>query len=342
MYSMTKTDFLASEERKEILKSDRKLERVRTKRAQVDLWLSRAQELVEGYEYKEFVLLGDWDETTGERNFRNALSNETIGRLLRYPSQCNEDKVKEQVAYAKEAYDLLFSHGFGTNNPADFLAFLGDSEDPAMQVLLQYRDSFGVEWVERDRFHRIYGTLRFVQTLRERGPLAAFLPHVRNKMKDVFVRAHIPLNGTTRWKTLAGKVWDLHNPGWNSGPRTPAEWKNSYEICGREYALLRSRLKKYMNVSSRLMWIYQVTAFVLSITHSICSSCPLQRKECLAFMAETSVPASRGNFLGGTTRRSTMDRYFFELRHGSRELLKAEKYEELLALHKVLFLNPHM
>ena len=246
---MTKTDFLASEERKEIMKSDKRLERIRNKRARVDLWLSKAEELLEGYEHKEFVLLGDWDETTGERDFRYVLSNATIGRLLRAPSQCTDEKMKAQVTQAKEAYDLLFSHGFGTNNPADFLAFLSDSDDPAIKVLFEDRDSFGVEWVQRDRFYRIFGTLSFVQTIREEGPLAAFLPHVWGKLKGIFARTKIPANNNTRFKILVESVWGFHNPIFG-GPRTPTEWKNAYEICGREYRVLRSRLVKYMKVRS--------------------------------------------------------------------------------------------
>ena len=272
MHSMVKADFLAFEERKQILKSDKMLERINLKRERVQVWLSVVEGLLQNYEIKDFVLSGSWDEVSGERNFSNRISNETIGRLLRAPTACTEEKLAKKVNEMKVAYDLIFSNGFGTSNRADFLSFLRGSDASSARAILQY-SNFGDDWVQREIACVTYYSCTFAHMIRNSGPLTAFFRHLPcHKMADVFVQYVAP-SETDNWRRkLARSVWRVQQPGWNCQSGTPETLLPVFEACISEYVTLRNNLTVYIGVSTCSVTFYcfaciSLTMPILGVTH---------------------------------------------------------------------------
>lgn len=269
MYTMLQADFLASEERKEILKSDGRVGRAAKKRGRVEALLADVGRQLENYEYKDIALEGDWIESTGEFRFSCRLSRDTIGHVLSAPAACKSNVLEQQVDRMKSAYTLVFSHGIGTNDPnVVIFPSLRSSQDPVDLAVCAYVDDPQIrpKWMQRHQFlgfFRFGGLWDFLRMLRKQGPVAALTTSTNGydygaagRMKGIFVAhaiAHRDFKIRAEQRTvsfgqaLAETLWERrHN---RQAPSTEKAFRDSFHACFKEYGVLSKRLYAYRHVS---------------------------------------------------------------------------------------------
>ena len=96
--------------------------------AHTELLFSQVEELLDGYETQGIRpsrrMGGKW----WGAQFSNIVSVDTIGHL--------GNKIERETRKATKAYDLFLFHVLRTNHAGYFLAFLSDSDHPALKVEL--------------------------------------------------------------------------------------------------------------------------------------------------------------------------------------------------------------
>lgn len=274
--------------------------KLENKRKHFEEIYSRIEVLLEDYEHKDAVLAGRWIEKTGVYEFSYSPSCEILGYLFKTLRPAKQERIIIKVQNVCAAYDTIFTF-FDKNGPC-FFSFLEDSTDDLDAAIYKVRNR-----LTRYSHTRILewpswnGRSKMLQNIQNGNYAAALLPTFSEKEVIaifVFTTVKQGQENYESYEALATAIWNTSSVRLGFYYRIES-YRTKFTMCSVEYQSLSKNMKEYM-----------------------------QRQDVQTFLADT----------GESLSREIATLYLYQLRGATKELLQNQRYDDLFAYHKSVFL----